>query len=636
MEASLSNEFKDFFGFDTETDIMTTKEGLLRIGPEDFVPGTAFGIYAIVKNTQNKAVGVGRIVYAAFHPESIDLFRTGCRINLVRPLRMREGTNMVRNHLEDLILEPLSQRPERPLAFDSSATHPVGYGEIVYGVPYPLMYKNTLHKILPVPNYAIEFYDSYNTPFLIYNTCTKVPLRMSTGYVYPCMEGKPLSLAVHVVALASAFPEIDVSIKNTVDHINNDPTDHRVTNLQWLTMSENAAKSAQPERGGRPIAMLKRTQDEMVEVCRFKSQYEAARLIQKHLPDAGTVKSIASKISRNINQKPTHTPYNFCWRDVPMEIEGEEWRPLPAFLGIEVEGYQVSDKGRVSNLFGYLFRPVPNRHGKYTSVSLLIRRNSQETKRFYVHYLVFCTFNNCLPKGEVLHDDRAPLVNGYYRNYIEDLKDGTRSQNMNDHHDAKRQRLVETTTGPTDSEVYDVEDVMSDNASTLFNENTFHQQGWVFREAEEEARKKFANDKERLQIELDRIRSSKILKLRRDYPFQLNFYKASGGKGCMFTTKVFDGSETKGPCNQGYSANVKLLHMLYAYKKLIGGDINFAELLQELSTNPLEVRDLDNLFHIKASRGPNVINAMLKERGHLPQPGFFSQVVSGGDFNLAS
>lgn len=489
------------------------------------------------------------------------------------------------------------------------------------------MFKDKTHKIVPVPNYVIEYYDSCATPFLIYHTSKQSPLRAKSGSIGVVMGTTKVNMEIHVLALASAFPELDVSVKNTVDHINDDPTDHRITNLQWLTLSENAAKTAQPERGGRPIAMLNKNGSE---VCQFKSLYEAARLIQKHLPGAGTVKCIASKISRSINEKPNHTPYNFYWREVQVDIEGEEWRPLPAFLGIEVDAYQVSNKGRVTNVFGYPFRPVPNRHGKYTSVSLLLRRNSQETKRFYVHFLVFCTFNNRLPQGEVLHNDTAPLINGYYRNYAEDLSDGSRSQNMYEHQEAKRQRLANT--GPTDSEVYDVEDVM---ASPVFNENTFHQQGWVFQEAEEEVRRLFAGD--RLRAELEKVHNSKILKLRRDYPFQLNFIKASGGKDCMYTSKALtsDGTEVKGPCNQGYSANVKLLHIVYAYKKLKGlDDINFAELLEELSANMLEVQNLDAIFHIKGARGPNAINAMLKAQGHLPERGSFTRAVASGKFDV--
>lgn len=628
MEATLTPAFKKFFGFEEDDSVIARRDGLIKINDGNFTPGHISGkVYAAIDLENGKTVRVNRIIYAAFHPDALYVYRRGCRINLIRPFRMREGTNMVRNYLEDLILEPLSLRPERPLMYDSEGIHPVGYGSIIYGVPLPMMWKDSTNRIIPVPNYMIELYENYATPFVMYHKDRQTPLRTTNDAIGVYLGGKAKTLQVHIIVIASAFPNIDTSIRNTVDHINNDPTDHRITNLQWLTRSENSAKSSQAERGGRPIMMLKRKADELVEVCRFKSQFEAARLIKKHLPNSGTLKCIGSKISRNNLHKPHYTPYNFVWRDVPMEIEGEEWKPLPAFLGVEIEAYEVSNKGRVRNIFGYLFRPVPNRYGKYNSVSLLVRRNSQETKRFYIHFLVFCAFNNRLPVGDVRHNDSAPLIDGYYRNYLEDLIDGSRSENMYDYSHAKRQRLIANGSGPSDNDVYDIEDVMSEKASVLFNENTFHERGWVFTDLEDEMRQKYQGDEERIQAEINKIRSSKILKLRRDYPFEMNYTKASGGKGCLYTTKaIIKDQELKGPSNHGYNANVKMVHMVYSYQMLTGNTIvAIEELVKELPAD--DVLNLDKLFYIRGARGPNIINVMLEEKGHLPVQGYFTSML---------
>jgi hypothetical protein len=641
MEALLTKDFKVFFGFDETDTVTATSEGLVKVNNGLFSPGYQNKeVYTII-NINGRTVNMSRIIYAAFHPESIDVFRIGCRINLVHPIRYREGTPLARNFLEDLILEPLSLRPEKPLAFDSQGLHPVGYGEIVYGVPYPLMYKAKTNCIVPVPNYVIELYDNYTTSCLIYHARKQLPLRTTTGSIGILLNGKNATLPVHNLILASAFPSINTSVRNTVDHINDDPTDHRITNLQWLTKSENSAKTAQPERGGRPIMMLKKGKDgELTEVCRFKSQYEAARLIRKYLPDAGTVKSIASKITRNNLHKPHYEPYNFKWQDVPTEIEGEVWKDLPTFFGVEISAYQVSNKGRVRNIFGYLFRPVPNRHGKYTSVSLLIRRNSQETKRFYIHFLVYCTFNDRLPVGDVLHNDGAPLMNGYYRNYAEDLSEGSRSLNMVEYNGAKRQRLLggSNDCGPQDTDVHDVEDVMSEKASTLFNENTFHERGWVYTDLEDEARVKYDGDEESLERAIEVIRGSNILSVRRDYPFHLNFNVNSGG-GCFYTSKAFtdDASELKGPKNEGFDANVKILHMIYAHRKMRGdASVDFAKLFEELAKEEQQVKALDDLFQIcSPAKGRNIINKLLHDSGNLPQPGFFVQAARAKRFDVA-
>lgn len=636
-EAVLTPDFNVFFGFSKTDKVTATRNGMLQINNGLFQTGRMSGKgYAAVTLSTGNVVGVHRIIYAAFNPHSLELFHQGCRINIVRPFPFREGTNMARNYLEDLIMEPLSLRPERPLLQETECLHPAGYGSIIFAAPFPVMYKDKMDRIVPVPNYVVEFYDSISTPCLIYHEGSKFPLRLGVDSITVNISRNKKTIPVHNVILSSAFPNIDVSFRNTVDHINNDCTDHRITNLQWLTRSENSAKIPSSERGGRPIVMLKPSGDEFIEVCQFKSQYEAARLIRKYLPDAGTVKCISSKISRNITQKPLYRPYNFVWRDIPDYIEGEEWSPLPDFLGVVADAYQVSNKGRVKNIFGYLFRPVPNRHGKYTSVSLLLSRNSQETKRFYVHFLVFCTFNNRIPEGDVRHNDMAPLINGYYRNYVEDLSDGTRAVNMYEYNQAKRNRLSTITQqGPQNNDVYDIEDVMSEKATTLFNENTFHQRGWVYNELEDKVRKMYDGDEQRIQVEIIKIRNSKILKLRRDYPLDMDFYKESGGKGCMFTTTAFGNGLVKGPCNQGISANVKLVHLIYSYQQLVKSlNIDISELLEELSQDMNEVETLDRIFHIKGSRGANVINAMLMEKGYLPESGSIIHAVKNKVFNI--
>lgn len=142
MEAILSDEFKAFFGFKIQDHVLVNSTGFIRVNMHPWTAGFAGAPPYAMIHVGEKDVAVARIIYAAFHPEAIGIFRNGCRINLVRPLRLREGTSLVRNHLEDLILEPLTQRPERPLGNEASAIHPSGYGDIIYGAPYPLMFKN--------------------------------------------------------------------------------------------------------------------------------------------------------------------------------------------------------------------------------------------------------------------------------------------------------------------------------------------------------------------------------------------------------------------------------------------------------------------------------------------------------------
>ena len=53
-----------------------------------------------------------------------------------------------------------------------------------------------------------------------------------------------------------------------------------------------------------------------------------------------------------------------------------------------------------------------------------------------LHRVIYQTFNGDIPNGlDVKHDDTAPLdSNGNYRNWLEDLSIGTRSDNMKEYH----------------------------------------------------------------------------------------------------------------------------------------------------------------------------------------------------------
>lgn len=181
----------------------------------------------------------------------------------------------------------------------------------------------------------------------------------------------------------------------------------------------------------------------MVELRHFPTLDEAIDFVLNnghHLEVEARIDNTSNQIRKAMDR--CGSAYAYLWRDIeiPMIHPDEKWVPVPAFI-TPVEGYQVSSYGQVKNLHKKLMYPILSRYGKYSSVSFLTENRSHKTKRVYVHILVWAAFNGRLPYPEVLHDDSAPLTpQGYYRNYLEDLREGTRTENMKDFHEAKRKK----------------------------------------------------------------------------------------------------------------------------------------------------------------------------------------------------
>lgn len=238
---------------------------------------------------------------------------------------------------------------------------------------------------------------------------------------------KPVGYTTLHLVLASAFPNIKPM--ETIDHINDDYTDNRVENLQWMSWSDNARKGQRTTvlktnknngRNGKHIQMIK----DNMRLNTFKSVENAAKyLIDNYCKNNPKQKTVASKITRNLSDA-NKLAYGFTFRVIQPEIiENEIWKRYD-------DKYSVSNKGRVMGCYNNIMTPNKNRNGsKYSSVYI-------NYKRIYIHQIVWKTFNGEIGDGlEILHDDKASLLeNGAYRNWLEDLKLGTRTENMIEFH----------------------------------------------------------------------------------------------------------------------------------------------------------------------------------------------------------
>ena len=151
-----------------------------------------------------------------------------------------------------------------------------------------------------------------------------VPTPQSNGYVQIGI-GKKTYLIHRLIAEAFSLPKKS-TFHNEVNHIDNNPSNNHVSNLEWVTKAENirhsfetnknrtsnATKMSKPLRG-----RIKRT--EMWTL--YPSSMEAARIL--NLPQ-GNIASCAR------GERKIVKGYEFEWAEgsEPELLEGEEWREV--------------------------------------------------------------------------------------------------------------------------------------------------------------------------------------------------------------------------------------------------------------------------------------------------------------------
>jgi hypothetical protein len=332
--------------------------------------------------------------------------------------------------------------------------HP--YGKINYECWLPVYAHRTCKKnktslIYPQHNYEILFREKdinlennewipANPPFLIRNKTTKDIILPTFESYKLCENGEAINYLQTHIAVASAFP--DIPPLETIDHIDNDPTNNTITNLMWLDRTTNSRKGQIKSvenikknggKNGRFILMKQPPQDNKnnreasITIGLFKNMDKCAqfiidKIIQKN--DKPQLKTVAAKISRAISI-PEYKAYGFYFDDYEIKIDNEEWKFHPIYTK-----YAISTHGRCKNSHGIISYEDKCRNGqKYSRVSI-------EKTHKYIHRLVWETFIGEIPEGlDIMHDDSAPLYeDGSYRNWLIDLSLGTRSENMKSFH----------------------------------------------------------------------------------------------------------------------------------------------------------------------------------------------------------
>ena len=356
--------------------------------------------------------------------------------------------------------------------------HP--YGKIKYECWLPVYAhrtckKNNISIICPQHNYEILFREKdinlennewipANPPFLLRNKTTQDIILPRFESYKLCENGEAINYLQTHIAVASAFP--DIPPLETIDHIDNDPTNNTITNLMWLDRSTNSRKGQIKSvetskknggKNGRFILMKQPPQDNKnnreasITIGLFKNMDKCAqfiidKIIQKN--DKPQLKTVAAKISRAISI-PEYKAYGFYFNNYEIKIDNEEWKYHPIYTK-----YAISTHGRCKNSHGIISYEYKSRNGqKYTQVSI-------EKKYKYIHRLVWETFIDEIPEGlDIMHDDSAPLYeDGSYRNWLIDLSLGSRSENIKSFHNEKL-LVVEKITNPKPLEKIDEEKI---------------------------------------------------------------------------------------------------------------------------------------------------------------------------------
>jgi hypothetical protein len=232
------------------------------------------------------------------------------------------------------------------------------------------------------------------------------PKPQRSGYVCIRINGKNHKLH-RVMAVTFGLPRRDD--QDTVDHIDNDPSNNRLDNLRWANRSEqvrhsyatNKKRASNAPKQSKPVLGRALGTEEWT---RYPSVNEAARALELK---SGSISSCCGGKRKRTGE------YEFKWAEADEEavLPGEVWRPY--------ETAWVSNLGRYRNYLGVISTPKPQSSGY-----VQIRING---KHRLMHCIMAVAFG--LPRrddqDEIDHIDGNPS-----NNRLDNLRCASRSEQV--------------------------------------------------------------------------------------------------------------------------------------------------------------------------------------------------------------
>ena len=313
------------------------------------------------------------------------------------------------------------------------------YGSIYYDQWYDAYGHNKKinnGQIFKLDGYYIKFLNDIKKPCVLKGIRSDDIYLNSRECFKICYNKKIITVKMTHLILASGFPNIEAN--ETVDHVNDDPTDSRLVNLQWMSWSENSRKGQKKSvtstnaNGGRHGIYIEMFfNNEKIGIFRSIDKC-AQHIIDNHHLFSKNVRSVVPKLKTAATKireaQKRNGSYKGCTFKVINQdtLDGEIWKIVPHkfYLNQQKDIYEVSTYGRLRGPRGVQYGES-NRKGKYTAISM-------NKKKYYIHNIVWETFHGPVEEGkEILHDDSVALnLDGTYKNYLAHLRIGTRSENM--------------------------------------------------------------------------------------------------------------------------------------------------------------------------------------------------------------
>ena len=249
---------------------------------------------------------------------------------------------------------------------------------------------------------------------------TYTPRPRRNGYVEVAVGGRRHKLH-RLIAVAFGLPKR--ADQTQINHKNNDPSDNRPCNLEWVTRSENirhsyatnADRASSATRTSK--AVRTRAKGSSGEWTMHASVHDAARAL-------GVSRG---NVYNCLAGKRQHTGgFEFARMPPAEDLPGEEWR--------SVGGARVSSLGRFESTLGVRHTPKPTTNGYVVAWVA--------GKIYYVHRLVAEAFE--LPRPSADHVEVNHKNNDPSDNRLCNLEWVTRSENVQHSYDTNAERRTKT------------------------------------------------------------------------------------------------------------------------------------------------------------------------------------------------